>query len=294
MAEPGGIAAAQLRAIVERIERLEEEKKALSEDIRDVYAEAKANGFDTKTIRTVVRLRNAQVAGGGKHALIAASLIGVAHGDSGGRREYDLGDPIGTVQAGGGNQALVAAFLAQHSAGSHPGQPAKDMLDPVPTITSRGTQQGLAAVTLGNMRGTNVAGRAANEPLATISAGGSHAHLILAFLQRYYGQGGQDQDVADPLTALTGKARHGLVTVMVRGEPHYIDDIGMRMLEPEEGAAAHGFPPGALPGEIEIGGKRRRLTKTEKYHLVGNSVPPRMVQLLAELNVRPLFAEAAE
>lgn len=57
MAEPGGIAAAQLRAIVERIERLEEEKKALSEDIRDVYAEAKANGFDTATLRTVVRLR---------------------------------------------------------------------------------------------------------------------------------------------------------------------------------------------------------------------------------------------
>jgi uncharacterized protein (UPF0335 family) len=57
MAEPGGIAAAQLRAIVERIERLEDEKKALSEDIRDVYAEAKANGFDTKTLRTVVRLR---------------------------------------------------------------------------------------------------------------------------------------------------------------------------------------------------------------------------------------------
>jgi uncharacterized protein (UPF0335 family) len=57
MAEPGGIAAAQLRAFVERIERLEEEKKALADDIRDVYAEAKGNGFDTKTLRTVVRLR---------------------------------------------------------------------------------------------------------------------------------------------------------------------------------------------------------------------------------------------
>lgn len=57
MAEPGGIAAAQLRAIVERIERLEEEKKALADDVRDVYAEAKANGFDTKTLRTVIRLR---------------------------------------------------------------------------------------------------------------------------------------------------------------------------------------------------------------------------------------------
>jgi uncharacterized protein (UPF0335 family) len=47
----------QLKAFVERVERLEEEKKAISDDIRDVYAEAKGNGFDVKTLRVVVRLR---------------------------------------------------------------------------------------------------------------------------------------------------------------------------------------------------------------------------------------------
>ena len=47
----------QLRTIVARIERLEEEKKALADDIREVYAEAKANGFDVKAIRTVIRIR---------------------------------------------------------------------------------------------------------------------------------------------------------------------------------------------------------------------------------------------
>jgi uncharacterized protein (UPF0335 family) len=47
----------QLKAIVERVERLEEEKKAIADDIRDVYAEAKGNGFDIKALRTVVRLR---------------------------------------------------------------------------------------------------------------------------------------------------------------------------------------------------------------------------------------------
>jgi uncharacterized protein (UPF0335 family) len=47
----------QLKSIIERIERLEEEKKATSDDIRDVYAEAKGNGFDTKALRTIVRLR---------------------------------------------------------------------------------------------------------------------------------------------------------------------------------------------------------------------------------------------
>ena len=47
----------QLKAIIERIERLEEEKKTISDDIRDVYAEAKGNGFDVKALRTIVRLR---------------------------------------------------------------------------------------------------------------------------------------------------------------------------------------------------------------------------------------------
>ena len=46
-----------LKAFIERIERLEEEKKAISDDIKDVYAEAKGNGFDVKALRTIVRLR---------------------------------------------------------------------------------------------------------------------------------------------------------------------------------------------------------------------------------------------
>lgn len=51
------VAREQLKSVVERIERLEEEKKAIADDIRDVYAEAKANGFDTKVLRQVVSLR---------------------------------------------------------------------------------------------------------------------------------------------------------------------------------------------------------------------------------------------
>ena len=52
-----GVAAAELRQFIERIERLEEEKKALTEDIRDVFAELKGRGFDTKAVRTILRLR---------------------------------------------------------------------------------------------------------------------------------------------------------------------------------------------------------------------------------------------
>ena len=51
------VAAGQLKAIIERIERLEEDKKQVSEDIKDVYAEAKGTGFDIKALRSIVRLR---------------------------------------------------------------------------------------------------------------------------------------------------------------------------------------------------------------------------------------------
>ena len=51
------IARDQLKSIVERIERLHEERKAIADDIRDMYAEAKANGFDTKVLKHVVKLR---------------------------------------------------------------------------------------------------------------------------------------------------------------------------------------------------------------------------------------------
>ena len=53
----GSIAADELRLLIERIERLEEEKKAMADDIRDVYAEAKSRGYDAKAMRAVVRLR---------------------------------------------------------------------------------------------------------------------------------------------------------------------------------------------------------------------------------------------
>ncbi len=56
----GNIAADQLRLFIERIERLEEEKKGISDDVKDVYLEAKANGYDGKIMRQIVRLRKMQ------------------------------------------------------------------------------------------------------------------------------------------------------------------------------------------------------------------------------------------
>lgn len=57
MADIGGVAGERLKSFVERVERLEEEKQALTEDIKEVYAEAKSSGFDIKILRQIIRLR---------------------------------------------------------------------------------------------------------------------------------------------------------------------------------------------------------------------------------------------
>ena len=60
--EIGGLAVDGLRTLIERIERLEEEQKALSSDIRDIFAEAKSAGFDVKIMRTIIKLRKMNAA----------------------------------------------------------------------------------------------------------------------------------------------------------------------------------------------------------------------------------------
>jgi uncharacterized protein (UPF0335 family) len=57
MADPQGVARDQLRSFIERIERLEEEKKTIADDIKDVYGEAKGTGFDTKILKKIIAIR---------------------------------------------------------------------------------------------------------------------------------------------------------------------------------------------------------------------------------------------
>lgn len=75
MNETEGAARSQLHSIVQRIERLEEEKKALADDIRDVYAEAKSTGFDVKALRTIIKLRKQDSAERQEHEAILATYM---------------------------------------------------------------------------------------------------------------------------------------------------------------------------------------------------------------------------
>ena len=83
------VAAGQLRSLIERIERLEEEKKAIADDIKDVYGEAKANGFDTKVLRQVVRIRKQDQAERQEQEALLDLYLGALGGPAAGAGSQD-------------------------------------------------------------------------------------------------------------------------------------------------------------------------------------------------------------
>jgi DNA (cytosine-5)-methyltransferase 1 len=160
---------------------------------------------------------------------------------------------------------LVAAFLAQHNGGMTGHRVNK----PLSTITGRGTQQQLVALTLTKFKGTCRDGQPITRPLDTVQAGGQHYGLVAAFLQKYYGTGGQHAPMTEPVHTVTTKARMGLVTVSIGGEPWPLTDIGMRMLTPRELFRAQGFPEHYQIAPLFNG---KPLTKTSQISKCGNSV----------------------
>jgi uncharacterized protein (UPF0335 family) len=87
----------QLRAFIERVERLEEEKKAIADDIKEVYAEAKASGFDTKVMRQIVRIRKQDAnERAEQEAILDLYLHALGMADNGGSDDYeeDIREPV--------------------------------------------------------------------------------------------------------------------------------------------------------------------------------------------------------
>lgn len=188
-----------------------------------------------------------------------------------------IDEPIHTLMAGAPRFGLVGAFMAQHNTGvvGH------ELNDSLSTLTTAGTQQQVAAGYLTKFRGTCAHGQPVDDPAPSICANGGHTGCVAAFLTKYYGAGADGQDCRDSLHTLSTRDRFGVVTVTIAGQSYAVTDIGMRMLEPHEAAAAHEL---ALPKLITVNGKTRPLTKTESMRLVGNSVPMRMAMLLAQAN----------
>ncbi|MBU8540853.1 DNA cytosine methyltransferase [Falsiroseomonas tokyonensis] len=214
----------------------------------------------------------------GEVAVVAPVMVQTGYGERAGQapRALDLAQPIGT-QVGANKFAIAAAWMAQHNLGAV-GVRADA---PLSTLTTAGTQQQLAAGFLTKFQQNSV-GQKPTAPLDTVMAGATRFAAVAAFLTKYYGEGGTAQGCDEALHTVSTKARFGVVTVTIQGEPYVVADIGMRMLEPSEAAAAHEL---TLPREIVVDGRRRPLTKTEAMRLIGNSVPKRMARLLAEANV---------
>lgn len=252
---------------------------------------------------------------GAAHAMgvVAATLIQTGYGERQGQapRVPGLDKPLGTIVAGAAKHAAVTAFLAKHygghespgssldaaigtittqdhhhlvtaqlvGCGGRAGQSRpRDASEPTATLTSKADTT-VAVSHLVKLRGTCRDGAPADEPLHTISAGGTHHAEVRAFLIKYYGEGGQWQDAREPLHTIPTRDRIGLVTI--HGEDYAIVDIGMRMLTPRELARAQGFPDSYVLDPV-INGKP--LSKSAQVRMIGNSVCPDVATALIRAN----------
>jgi DNA (cytosine-5)-methyltransferase 1 len=208
------------------------------------------------------------------HALVAPFLVNTRNGEREGQapRVHDPAKPWGTVTAQGSQGGLVAAFLAKH----YGGVVGHGLDRPLGTVTAV-DHHAAVAVFLDKLHGSALAGQPVDVPAPTVTAGGGrgggHAALVAAFLCAYYGSEKDGQALDRPLRTIPTVDRFGLVTVHVDGEPYALVDIGMRMLQPHELAAANGWPGMKLVG-----------TKSQQVARIGNMVVPNVVEALCRAN----------
>ncbi len=213
-------------------------------------------------------------ASGNYRSLVVPSIVPIAH-YNGSKIAHTCDEPLRTVTAfpKGGSFALVSAFLAKH----YTGVVGQALEKPAGTVTTI-DHHSLVTSNLVKMRNGCI-GQSIDEPMHTITAGGIHFAEVRAFLIKYYGQG-NGQGLDESLHTITTNDRFGLVTVDINGEPWAIADIGLRMLQPHELAAAQGFPDDYQLAEID----GKKMTKKLQVKLIGNSVCPPIAKALVEAN----------
>ncbi|AOX63585.1 DNA methyltransferase [Stenotrophomonas sp. LM091] len=235
----------------------------------------------TEPVPTITSGAGAARPAGAAHALgvAAASLVTLRRNMVG----ADARTPLATVAAQAEHHALSTAFMVQAAHGE--GRPggvqrwgsgSKDARDPVGTITASG----------------NGGHAVAEAELAELSPEHQEGALrVAAFLIKYYGTGSNVPSLADPADTITTKDRLALVTVVIKGTPYVIVDIGLRMLKPHELYRAQGFPAGYI---IDRTANGTPLTTSAAVRMVGNSVSPPPLRALAEANLDPVAMPLAE
>lgn len=249
--------------------------------------------------------------GGGKSQLVAPTLIQVGYGERPGQspRVPGLDKPLGTVVAGGGKHAVVAANLVKHFGGNytgagvaldepthtvtttdhhalvtanlmvnntgHPGG-AADM--PAHTVTT-GNHHGVVTSHLVKLRGTNT-GQPTDTPLQTVTSGGTHFGEVSTSLAVDGYDEERAQHVLSFLQQYCGPEYDGLVTI--DGIVYRIVDIGMRMLQPHELYRAQGFPEWYI---IDRDYRGIKYAKDKQVARCGNAVPPPFAEALVRANI---------
>lgn len=258
-------------------------------------------------------------------ALASATLIQMGYGERQGQapRALDLEKPLGTVVAGGIKHAVVAANLVKHYGGNYSGA-GMGVDEPLHTITQV-DHHALCTSHLVHLRGTCKDGKPMTVPVPTITASGNHAGHVQAFIAKYYGTA-TAVDVAKPLHAVTTKDRMAVTEACCEYEPltdeqrygawwcarlmekfsddpddshlfpaerpqyirvgdYIVVDICMRMLEPRELYRAQGFPDSYI---IDKDIDNTRWPKSEQVARCGNAVPPPFAEALVRANMPEL------
>lgn len=172
------------------------------------------------------------------------------------------------------------AFLIQyHSETKRDAVRGQNLTEPIQTIDTS-NRYGLVTAFITKFYKTGT-GSGLDEPIHTITTSPGHFGLVSAFLVKYYGADHDGQALTDPIGTIVTKDRFGLVTVVMNGERYRIEDIFLRMLNPEELKVMQGFPKDYI---IDRDYEWKPYPKTEQVARIGNSVVPIMAKALVEAN----------
>lgn len=218
--------------------------------------------------------------GGGKSQLVTPTLIQMGYGERPGQepRVLQLDNPLGTVTAGGNKFATVSAFLAKHYGGNYQGA-GVGMDEPMHSVT---TVDHHAAITshLVKLRGTCRDGQRTDEPMPTVTAGGTHVGEVKTLLAMDGFDEQRAQQALEFLREYCGPESTGLVTI--DDVIYRIVDIGMRMLQPHELYRAQGFPEWYI---IDRDYRGVKYAKDKQVARCGNAVPPPFAEALVRANL---------
>jgi DNA (cytosine-5)-methyltransferase 1 len=244
----------------------------------DMQSAAKRNGVHgpKEPVRTITTH--------GGIAIVAPLLCAhYGEGNGGLNRAARADEPVRTITCDP-RHSVVAAFLAQHNTD----MVGHDAREPVSTIVGKGCTQAVVSAGLLSLKGTERRGGSIENPIPAITAGGFHIAEVRAFLTKFHRDGGQWQDLRDPLGTGGAKDRFGLVIVKIGGVPYAIVDIGMRMLTPNELKLAMGFRRDYIIDRGLFADGWRPITKTAQVRLVGNAVCPQVAEDAVEANYTPM------